>query len=222
MARYTGPSCKLCRREGTKLYLKGERCLSDKCAFNRRGAGADDKAAKNAKKNVTYAPGQHGANKKKLTEYGMQLREKQKAKRYYGVLEKQFHSYYEKADNQAGIAGENLLRLLERRLDNVVYRMGLAASHKEARQLVLHGHFTLNGHKANIPSILVKVGDVVAVKETDSTKIKDLVENMSDRISPKWLDVDNNAGTAKVIAMPERDDIDFEFNEQLIIELYSK
>ena len=222
MARYTGPSCKLCRREGTKLYLKGERCLSDKCAFNRRSASSDDKAAKNAKKNVTYAPGQHGANKKKLTEYGMQLREKQKAKRYYGVLEKQFHSYYEKADNQAGIAGENLLRLLERRLDNVVYRMGLAASHKEARQLVLHGHFTLNGHKANIPSILVKVGDFIAVKETDSTKIKELVENMGDRISPKWLDVDKNAGTAKVIAMPERDDIDFEFNEQLIIELYSK
>ncbi len=206
MARYTGPSCKLCRREGTKLYLKGERCLSDKCAFNRR----------------TAAPGQHGAAKKKLTEYGMQLREKQKAKRYYGVLEKQFHSYYEKADNQEGIAGENLLRLLERRLDNVVFRMGLAASHKEARQLVLHGHFTLNGHKANIPSILVKVGDVIAVKETDSTKIKELVEAMGEKISPKWLEIDKNAGSAKVVAMPERDDIDFEFNEQLIIELYSK
>ena len=206
MARYTGPSCKLCRREGTKLYLKGERCLSDKCAFNRR----------------TAAPGQHGAAKKKLTEYGMQLREKQKAKRYYGVLEKQFHSYYEKADNQEGIAGENLLRLLERRLDNVVYRMGLAASHKEARQLVLHGHFTLNGHKANIPSILVKVGDVVAVKDTESTKIKELVEGMNDKIVPKWLDVDKTNGSAKVVAMPERDDIDFEFNEQLIIELYSK
>ena len=206
MARYTGPSCKLCRREGTKLYLKGERCLSDKCAFNRR----------------TAAPGQHGAAKKKLTEYGMQLREKQKAKRYYGVLEKQFHSYYEKADNQEGIAGENLLRLLERRLDNVVFRMGLAASHKEARQLVLHGHFTLNGHKANIPSILVKVGDVVAVKETDSTKIKELVEAMGEKISPKWLEIDKNAGSAKVVAMPERDDIDFECNEQLIIELYSK
>ena len=206
MARYTGPSCKLCRREGTKLYLKGERCLSDKCAFNRR----------------TSAPGQHGAAKKKLTEYGMQLREKQKAKRYYGVLEKQFKNYYVKADNQDGIAGENLLRLLERRLDNVVFRMGLAASHKEARQLVLHGHFTLNGHKANIPSILVRVGDVIATKETDSTKIKGLVEAMGDHIAPKWLDIDKNAGVAKVIAMPERDDIDFEFNEQLIIELYSK
>ena len=206
MARYTGPSCKLCRREGTKLYLKGERCLSDKCALNRR----------------TSAPGQHGAAKKKMTEYGMQLREKQKAKRYYGVLEKQFKNYYVKADNQEGIAGENLLRLLERRLDNVVFRMGLAASHKEARQLVLHGHFTLNGHKANIPSILVKVGDVVAVKETESTKIKELVEAMGDKIAPKWLELDKNAGVAKIIAMPERDDIDFEFNEQLIIELYSK
>ena len=205
MARYTGPSCKLCRREGTKLYLKGERCLSDKCAFNRR----------------TSAPGQHGAAKKKLTEYGMQLREKQKAKRYYGVLEKQFKNYYDIADNQEGIAGENLLRLLERRLDNVVYRMGLASSHKEARQLVLHGHFTLNGKNANIPSILVKPGDVIAVKDTDSAKIKELVENMGDRIAPKWLDVDKN-GSAKVVAMPQRDDIDFEFNEQLIIELYSK
>jgi len=205
MARYTGPSCKLCRREGTKLYLKGERCLSDKCAFNRR----------------TSAPGQHGAAKKKLTEYGMQLREKQKAKRYYGVLEKQFKNYYDIADNQEGIAGENLLRLLERRFDNVVYRMGLASSHKEARQLVLHGHFTINGKNANIPSILVKPGDVIAAKETDSVKIKELIENMGDRIAPKWLEVDKN-GSAKVVAMPERDDIDFEFNEQLIIELYSK
>ena len=206
MARYTGPVCRICRREGTKLYLKGERCLSDKCALNRR----------------TSAPGQHGAAKKKMTEYGMQLREKQKAKRYYGVLEKQFKNYYVKADNQDGIAGENLLRLLERRLDNVVFRMGLANSHKEARQLVLHGHFTLNGHKANIPSILVKVGDVVAVKETESTKIKELVEAMGEKIAPKWLEIDKNAGVAKIIAMPERDDIDFEFNEQLIIELYSK
>ena len=205
MARYTGPSCKLCRREGTKLYLKGERCLSDKCAFNRR----------------TSAPGQHGAAKKKLTEYGMQLREKQKAKRYYGVLEKQFKNYYNIADNQEGIAGENLLRLLERRFDNVVYRMGLASSHKEARQLVLHGHFTVNGKNANIPSILVKPGDVIAAKETDSVKIKELIETMGDRIAPKWLEIDKN-GSAKVVAMPQRDDIDFEFNEQLIIELYSK
>ena len=206
MARYTGPSCKLCRREGTKLFLKGDRCYTDKCALTKRA----------------FAPGQHGQSRKKVSEYGTQLREKQKAKRYYGVLEKQFKNYYVKADNQDGIAGENLLRLLERRLDNVVFRMGLANSHKEARQLVLHGHFTLNGHKANIPSILVKVGDVVAVKETDSSKIKELVEAMGEKISPKWLEIDKNAGVAKVVAMPERDDIDFEFNEQLIIELYSK
>ena len=204
MARYTGPSCKLCRREGHKLYLKGERCTSGKCALDRRKS----------------APGQHGAAKKKLTEYGTQMREKQKAKRYYGVLEKQFLNYYKKADNQEGIAGENLLRLLERRLDNVVFRIGLAASHKEARQLVLNGHFTLNGHKANIPSILVKVGDVIAVKNTESSKIKALVEGMKDTIAPKWLEL--GEGSAKVVAMPERDDIDFEINEQLIIELYSK
>jgi small subunit ribosomal protein S4 len=149
------------------------------------------------------------------------LREKQKAKRYYGVLEKQFLNYYKKADNQEGIAGENLLRLLERRLDNVVFRMGLATSHKEARQLVLHGHFTVNGKNANIPSILVKPGDVIAAKETDSVKIKELIDTMGDRIAPKWLEIDKN-GSAKVVAMPQRDDIDFEFNEQLIIELYSK
>ena len=204
MARYTGPSCKLCRREGVKLYLKGERCQSGKCALDRRKS----------------APGQHGAAKKKLTEYGTQMREKQKAKRYYGVLEKQFLNYYKKAANQDGVAGENLLRLLERRLDNVVFRMGLAESHKEARQLVLHGHFTLNGHKANVPSILVKVGDVIEVKETASPKIKAFVEAMKDVVAPKWLELGEKS--AKVVAMPERDDIDFELNEQLIIELYSK
>ena len=206
MARYTGPACRLCRREGTKLFLKGERCLTGKCALDRRSA----------------APGQHGAASKKMREYGIQMREKQKTRRYYGILEKQFVNYFEEADRKEGMTGENLICLLERRLDNVVYRMGFAASHKEARQLVLHGHFTLNGHKANIPSILVKVGDVIATKETDSTKIKGLVEAMGDHIAPKWLDIDKNAGTAKVVAMPERDDIDFEFNEQLIIELYSK
>ncbi len=215
MARYTGPSCKLCRREGVKLYLKGNKCTSDKCALTTR-------AKQEGKATIVTAPGQHGAAKKKLTEYGKQLREKQKAKRYYGVLEKQFKSYYTKADNQEGVAGENLLRLLERRLDNVIFRMGLAASHKEARQLVLHGHFTLNGHKANIPSILVKVGDVVAVKETESTKIKSLVEAMGDTVAPKWLEVDAKNACAKVVAMPERGDIDFQINEQLIIELYSK
>ena len=205
MARYTGPNCKMCRREGCKLYLKGERCTNGKCAFDHRST----------------APGQHGAARKKVGEYGKQLREKQKARRYYGVLEGQFKHYYEMAEKMDGITGQNLLGLLERRLDNVVFRMGLATSHKEARQLVLHGHFTLNGHKANIPSILVKVGDVIAVKETESPKIKALVEAMADVVAPKWLELDKN-GSAKVIAMPERDDVDFEINEQLIIELYSK
>jgi small subunit ribosomal protein S4 len=208
MARYTGPSCKLCRREGTKLYLKGERCLSDKCAFNRR----------------TSAPGQHGAAKKKLTEYGMQLREKQKAKRYYGVLEKQFKNYYDIADNQEGIAGENLLRLLERRFDNVVYRMGLASSHKEARQLVLHGHFTLNGKNANIPSILVKPGDVIALREKDRTsdKFKATVEETKDRLVPVWLTANKDDFSATVNRLPGAEDIDYEVATHLIVELYSK
>ena len=208
MARYTGPSCKLCRREGQKLYLKGERCTSGMCALDRRKS----------------APGQHGAAKKKLTEYGTQLREKQKAKRYYGVLEKQFLNYYKKADNQEGIAGENLLRLLERRLDNVVFRMGLATSHKEARQLVLHGHFTLNGHKANIPSILVKVGDVIAVKETKKSTpyFEALKSTAKSGKMPKWLDFDTEKLEGKVLALPTREDIDSQITEQMIVELYSK
>ena len=208
MARYTGPSCKLCRREGTKLFLKGERCTSGKCAFDHRST----------------APGQHGAARKKVEEYGKQLREKQKARRYYGVLERQFIKYYEMAEAQEGMTGENLLILLERRLDNVVYRMGMAASRKEARQLVLHAHFTLNGKKVDIPSLLVKPGDVIAVKEAsrDSAKIKALAEALESKTAPKWLDVDKTNLTAKVVSFPARDDIDFEFNEQLIVELYSK
>ena len=208
MARYTGPSCKLCRREGTKLFLKGERCTSGKCAFDHRST----------------APGQHGAARKKIEEYGKQLREKQKARRYYGVLEGQFKHYYELAEKKEGITGENLLIILESRLDNVVYRMGMAASRKEARQLVLHAHFTLNGKKVTIPSLLVKAGDVVAVKESsrDSVKIKELAEAMQSAITPKWLDVDKTALSAKVLTLPAREDIDFEFEEQLIVELYSK
>ena len=208
MARYTGPSCKLCRREGTKLFLKGERCTSGKCAFDHRST----------------APGQHGAARKKIEEYGKQLREKQKARRYYGVLEGQFKHYYELAEKKEGITGENLLIILESRLDNVVYRMGMAASRKEARQLVLHAHFTLNGKKVTIPSLLVKAGDVVAVKESsrDSVKIKELAEAMQSAITPKWLDVDKTALSAKVLSLPAREDIDFEFEEQLIVELYSK
>ena len=208
MARYTGPACKLCRREGTKLFLKGERCTSGKCALDRRAT----------------APGQHGAANKKQREYGMQLREKQKAKRYYGVLEKQFKNYFVEAARKDGMAGENLLQLIERRLDNVVYRMGMAESRKEARQLVLHEHFTLNGKKVNIPSIIVSAGDVVAVKENfrGSAKCKSLAEGLQTKTAPKWLDVDKTTLSAKVVALPERDDVDFEFNEQLIVELYSK
>ena len=208
MARYTGPACKLCRREGKKLYLKGERCTSGKCALDRRST----------------APGQHGAAKKKMGEYGVQLREKQATRRYYGVLERQFKNYYAEAERKEGMTGENLLILLERRLDNTVFRMGLAESHKEARQLVLHAHFTLNGKKVNIPSILVKPGDVISVKESsrDSAKIKALAEALESKNAPKWLDVDKTNLTAKVVSFPAREDIDFDFNEQLIVELYSK
>ena len=208
MARYTGANCKLCRREGCKLYLKGERCTNGKCAFDHRST----------------APGQHGAARKKVGEYGRQLREKQKARRYYGVLEGQFKHYYEMAEKMEGITGANLLTLLERRLDNVVYRMGMAASRKEARQLVLHAHFTLNGKKVSTPSILVNAGDVIAVKESskESVKIKALAEAMATAIVPKWIEKDAANLVAKVVALPARDDIDFEFNEQLIVELYSK
>ncbi len=208
MARYTGPSCKLCRREGRKLFLKGERCTSGKCALDRRPT----------------APGQHGANNKKQKEYGSQLREKQTAKRYYGVLEKQFRSYFDKADKMEGITGENLLSLLERRFDNVVYRMGIAPSRHEARQLVLHAHIRLNGKKANVPSIILKVGDVLSVREESksSPRIKQLIEEMQSANTPKWLEVDKENATAKVIALPKREDVDFDFNEQLIVELYSK
>ena len=208
MARYTGPVCRLCRREGTKLFLKGERCLTGKCALDRRST----------------APGQHGAANKKVREYGMQLREKQKTKRYYGVLEKPFANYYAEAERKSGMTGENLLVLLERRLDNVVYRMGLADSRKQARQLVLHAHFTLNGKKVTIPSISVKVGDVIAVKEAsrDLATVKALIEGAASKLSPKWLEVNKENATAKVVALPARDDIDFDFNEQLIVELYSK
>ena len=208
MARYTGPVCRLCRREGTKLFLKGERCMTGKCALDRRST----------------VPGQHGAANKKVREYGMQLREKQKTKRYYGVLETQFRNCYAEAERQSGMTGENLLVLLERRLDNVVYRMGMAESRKEARQLVLHANFTLNGKKVNIPSITVKAGDVIALKEgaRDNAKIKTLVEGLASKLSPKWLEVNRESAIAKVVALPAREDIDFDFNEQLIVELYSK
>lgn len=208
MARYTGASCRLCRREGKKLFLKGERCYSDKCAVTRRAS----------------LPGQHGKGRKKTSEYATQLRAKQTAKRFYGVLESQFASYFEKADAKSGITGENLLQILESRLDNVVYRLGFASSRKEARQLVRHGHFTLNGKKADIPSILLKSGDVVAVSEKSrsSEKIKTVVEQFGSRPTPKWMDIDRNNLSGKIIELPRREDIDLDVEEHLIVELYSK
>ncbi|ABN54129.1 MAG TPA: 30S ribosomal protein S4 [Hungateiclostridium thermocellum] len=208
MARYTGASCRLCRREGEKLYLKGERCTTNKCAIARRG----------------YAPGQHGQNKKKLSEYGLQLREKQKARRYYGILEGQFRRYFEMAVKKKGITGENLLQILESRLDNVVYRMGLAVSRREARQLVRHGHFTVNGKRVDIPSYLVKVGDVIAVKEKSksSPKMQSNKEYAAGRPRPKWLEYDAEEMSGKVVALPAREDIDLPIRENLIVELYSK
>lgn len=208
MARYTEASCRLCRREGMKLFLKGDRCYTDKCAMAKRA----------------YAPGQHGQNnRKKVSNYGEQLREKQKVKRIYGVLETQFYNLFEKADKMPGITGTNLLSLLERRLDNTVYRMGFANSRKEARQLVAHAHFTLNGNKVDIPSLVVKVGDVIEVKEGSRTsaKFKGLVE-ASTRTAPKWLETDLANMKAKIVAIPDREDIDLEVAEHLIVELYSK
>ncbi|HHT50245.1 MAG TPA: 30S ribosomal protein S4 [Eubacteriaceae bacterium] len=208
MARYTDPSCRLCRREGMKLYLKGERCYTDKCAIAKR----------------QYAPGQHGQRRKKPSEYGLQLREKQKAKRIYGVLEKQFKNYFELAERKKGITGENLLQILESRLDNTVYRMGLATSRKEGRQLVLHGHFTVNGKKVDIPSYLVSEGEVIAVKEGSkkSEKFKEILEATAGRIAPEWLEVDIENMTGKVVALPTKEDIDIPIEDHLIVELYSK
>ncbi|MCX7774057.1 MAG: 30S ribosomal protein S4 [Clostridia bacterium] len=207
MARYTDASCRLCRREGEKLFLKGERCYTNKCAVQRRA----------------YAPGQHGQQKKKLSEYGVQLREKQKARRFYGVLESQFRKYFEIASSKKGITGENLLQVLETRMDNVIYRMGLAGSRPEARQLVRHGHFTVNGQKVNIPSYIVKVGDAISVrdKSKSSPKIK-AVREAAGRVVPKWLEFDAENLNGKVVALPAREDIDIPIREHLIVELYSK
>lgn len=206
MARYTDASCRLCRREAQKLFLKGERCYSTKCALEKRN----------------YAPGQHGQSRKKISEYGLQLREKQKAKRFYGLLEAQFRNLFEKAAKKKGITGENLLIMLETRLDNTVFRMGFASSRKEARQLVTHGHFTVNGKKVDIPSAAVKAGDVIKVKEksTDSPKFKE-IKDMSISV-PAWISVDVDKLEGKVLAMPKREDIDTPIAEHLIVELYSK
>ena len=206
MARYTGPSCRLCRREGQKLFLKGERCYGSKCALERR----------------SYAPGQHGQSRKKASNYGLQLREKQKAKRFYDLQETQFRNYFEKAAAKKGITGDNLLIMLETRLDNTVFRMGFASSRKEARQLVMHGHFTLNGKKADIPSEHVKPGDVIAVKakSTDSPKFKEIREMTIS--TPEWVTIDTDKLTGKVLSMPTRAMIDTPVAEHLIVELYSK
>lgn len=209
MARYTGAVCRLCRREGKKLFLKGERCYTSKCAFERR----------------SYAPGQHGQGRKKISEYGLQLRAKQQVRRYYGVLEKQFRLYYVMATKmKEGKKGENLLAILESRLDNIVYRLGWASSRAEARQLVVHNHFSVNGQKVNVPSYLVKVGDVVSINEKsrNSAKIKVILEANGSRPVPKWLEANNEKFEAKKIAMPAREDIDLDVEETLIVELYSK
>ena len=208
MARYTDAVCRICRREGDKLFLKGDRCYTDKCAIARRG----------------YAPGQHGQGRKKASEYATQLREKQKAKKYYGLLEKQFHHYFELAEKMPGMPGENLLKLLESRLDNVVYRAGFAMSRPEARQLVSHAHFTVNGKKVNIPSYLVKAGDVIAIRESsmDSDKVKGVLEANASRPALNWLSVDRAKAQATVVALPERSEIDLQVAEHLIVELYSK
>jgi small subunit ribosomal protein S4 len=210
MARYTGPRCKLCRREGTKLYLKGEKCFTDKCAMERRPT----------------PPGQHGQGqgRRKLSEYGVQLREKQKARRTYGVMEGQFARYFEKAAKQKqGVTGEILLQTLERRLDNVVYRMGLASSRAEARQLVRHNHFLVNGHRVNIPSFLVKPGDVVEVREASRQKprFKEMGP-ITSRLVPAWLEVNPEALRGTVLRLPNRDEIDAPVQEQLIVEYYSR
>jgi len=206
MSRYTGADCRQCRREGTKLFLKGERCYSEKCALEKRA----------------FVPGQHGQGRKKISGYGQQLREKQKAKRFYGLHESQFAKYYEMATRETGVTGEIMLQFLERRLDNVVYRLGFASSRSQARQLVNHSHFTVNGHPVNIPSYLVKAGDVIAVKDTKKAKaVFGQLEEIS-KPMPKWLSVDLEKKEGKILALPQRDDVDLVVEEHLIVELYSK
>jgi small subunit ribosomal protein S4 len=212
MARYTGAVCRLCRRESQKLFLKGDRCYTDKCGLARR----------------QNAPGQHsqghGQGRSKVSEYGTQLREKQKAKRFYGVLESQFRRYFELASKRRGKTGENLLAILETRLDNTVYRLGFAMSRAEARQMVRHGHFTVDGRRVNIPSFLMKPGMTVALKESSRSldKFKSVIEANASRQPPKWLTYDQQSLSAKVVAVPARDDVDLPVEEQLIVELYSK
>ena len=206
MARYTDEQCRICRREGQKLFLKGTRCFTDKCSIARRN----------------YAPGQHGQKRAKLSEYGTQLREKQKTKSYYGVGEKQFRGYFEMASNKKGVTGENLLQILESRLDNVVYRLGFGTSRAQARQFVNHGQFEVNGKKVDIPSYLVKAGDVITVRENkkDNVTMKANVENA--RPVPAWLELNNETLSGKVVRLASREDVDIAIEEHLIVELYSK
>ena len=208
MARYTGAVCRLCRREGKKLFLKGERCYLDKCSVARR----------------EYAPGQHGQIRKKISDYGIQLRAKQLAKRYYGVLESQFAKYFNMAERKAGMTGENLLKILESRLDNVIYSAGFASSRAEAKQLILHNHFTLNGKKVNISSILVKPGDVIELKASSKSleKFKTVFENFSSRPTPMWMNVDKDAMKITIERLCNRDEVELDVAEHLIVELYSK
>ncbi len=208
MARYTKSVCRLCRRENLKLFLKGERCYTEKCAVDRRN----------------YAPGQHGQNRRKISDYGNQLREKQKVKRLYGVLENQFHNTFKKADRQKGITGEVLLMFLERRLDNVIYRLGFASSRNEARQLVRHNHFSVNQSKVSIPSFLVKPGDVVLLREKSKkiVRIQEALEGVARRGVPPWLELDKEQMRGNVKALPAREDITILIQENLIVELYSK
>ena len=208
MARYTDSVCRLCRREGLKLFLKGERCYTDKCAIERRN----------------YPPGEHGQSRPKFSEYALQLREKQKVKRMYGVLENQFRLYFQMAERARGITGETLLQLLEQRFDNMIYRMGFATSRAEARQLVRHGHFMINGHKVNIPSALLKPGDVVSVRERSRTigRVQEALAQGEHRGAPDWLEVNREGFSARVKALPKRAELTMPINEKLIIELYSK
>ena len=209
MARYVGPVCRLCRREGMKLFLKGERCYAEKCAIEKRNV----------------PPGHHGKTRKaRLMGYGLQLREKQKVKRIYGVLESQFRRYFAAADRQRGITGETLLQLLERRLDNVIYRLGLATSRPQARQLVRHGHFLVNGHKVNIPSYSVRVGDQVTVRSSSAknSSIQHAIEEVKGRGIPEWLNFDGESLAGRIASLPTREQINLPVQEQLIVELYSK
>jgi small subunit ribosomal protein S4 len=211
MARYIGPVCKLCRREGEKLFLKGERCMTPKCAIERRG----------------YAPGEHGKRgqlRRKVSDYGLQLREKQKARRIYGLLERQFRRYFRQAQKRKGMTGETLLQTLELRLDNVVYRLGFAASRQQARQLVSHGHFDINGRKTDVPSMVVKPGDTISVRTASrkNSYFKDMARDLERTRAPDWLSLDPRSMTGRVLAIPTRDEIELPVKEQLIVEYYSR